>query len=225
MDINMILGAVLLAVFIVVGIALAVLLFELVKFIKRATTTVNNLDPTLKNVETMTTDAVPAVAKIDPLMDRVQLTVDSLNLEMMRIDQILEDLTEITDAASSATAAVETVTNAPISAVNNVAARGKGAIGSKSASRESVDLADQRDAVAKALEEYKAAEAKDAAARSERQAQPQKPAADPAPVAPEAAAEPVAPEVEAEPQTEAPAEEAPAPELDQAAAEDEQATA
>ena len=144
MDINMILGAVLLAVFIVVGIALAVLLFELVKFIKRATTTVNNLDPTLKNVETMTTDAVPAVAKIDPLMDRVQLTVDSLNLEMMRIDQILEDLTEITDAASSATAAVETVTNAPISAVNNVAARVKGAIGSKSASRESVDLADQR---------------------------------------------------------------------------------
>lgn len=162
MDINTILTAGLIAVFIVVGIALVILLLQIVKTLKAATVALNKVEPTLDNVKTMTDDIVPAVGKIDPLMDRVQLTLDSVNLEMMRVDMILEDITEITDAAASATNAVDNLTSAPLKAVNNVATRVKTAVGGKSASQESEQLAEQRVAVAKALEDYKDAEAKEA---------------------------------------------------------------
>lgn len=166
MDINEIIGIILPIVFIGVGIALIVFIIELVKLLKNVNTTVTDItkrvDPLLENVETMTKDIQPAITKVDPLMDRVQLTVDSLNLEMMRVDQILEDLSEITDSASSATTAVENITSAPLQAVNSVAARVRTAFGGKSASEESEQLAEQRVAVAKALEDYKAAEEKDA---------------------------------------------------------------
>ena len=162
MDINGVLNIVLLIVFALVGVALIAFLIELVKTLRTTQKTINNLEPTLKNVETITTNIQPTLAKIDPLMDRVQLTVDSMNLEMMRVDQILEDVSEITDSASSATAAVEGITNAPLKAVNNVASRVKTALGGKGASAESAQLAEQRVAVAQALESYKAAEEKDA---------------------------------------------------------------
>ena len=93
MDINMILTV----VFICVGIALIVFLIELVRTVRSARTTIDNvqkqLEPTLAHVEQITNEIKPAIAKVDPLMDRVSLTIDAANLEMMRVDQILEDVT------------------------------------------------------------------------------------------------------------------------------------
>ena len=166
MDVNGVLNIALPVVFICVGIALIVFIVELIKVLKLARTTIvdttEQLAPTLKNVEDITTNIQPTLAKIDPLVDRVQLTVDSVNLEMMRVDQILEDVSEITDSASSATAAVDNITSAPLKVVGNVADRVKTALGSKDSSDESAQLAEQRVAIAQALEEYKAAEEKDA---------------------------------------------------------------
>ena len=143
---------------IAVCVALVVLLVELVKVVKKAHATMVELDPTIENVNSITTSLVPVAEKADPLVDRVQLTLDAVNLEMMRVDEILEDVSEITDTASSATNAVDTIASAPVKAVSNVATRVRTAFGSKSASEESAQLAEQRVAVAKALEDYKAAE-------------------------------------------------------------------
>lgn len=161
MDITSVLNIILPIVFILVGIALIVFVIELIKTLKVAQGTITTLEPTLKNVEDITTNIQPTLAKIDPLMDRVQLTVDSVNLEMMRVDQILEDVSEISGAAAGATAAVDNITNAPLKAVNSVATRVKSKFGAKDASEESAQLAEQRVAVAQALEEYKAAEEND----------------------------------------------------------------
>lgn len=160
MDISGVLNIILIIVFCLVGVALIVFLVELIKTLRAAQKTINDVEPTLKNVETITTEIQPTLAKIDPLMDRVQLTVDSLNLEMMRVDQILEDVSEITDTASSATAAVDNITNAPLKAVSNVASKVKFAFGGKDASEEAAQLAEQRVAVAQALKDYEAAEGK-----------------------------------------------------------------
>ena len=141
-----------------VGVALVVLVVELIKFVKKANSTMNVLDPTIENVNAITTSLVPVVEKADPLVDRVQLTLDAVNLEMMRVDEILEDVSQITDTASSATTAVDNIASAPAKAVTNVATRVRNAFGGKSASEESAQLAEQRVAVAKALEDYKAAE-------------------------------------------------------------------
>ena len=153
----------LVAAFICVGIALVVLLIYLVRMIKSINATIDDVktkvEPMLDNAGTMTTDLVPVVKKVDPLVDRVTLTLDAVNLEMMRVDEILEDITQITDTASSATAAVDNITNAPIKAVNNVATRVRTSFGPKSASEESLELTEKQASVARALADYKAAQA------------------------------------------------------------------
>ena len=165
MDINGILTIILIIVFCLVGVALIFFLIELMKTLKSAQKTIDDLGPTLKNVEEMTTNLQPTVAKADPMMDRVLLTLDSVNLEMMRVDKILEDVSEITDTAAGATAAVDTITNAPVKAVESMAAKMKSKFTPKSASDESAQLAEQRVAVAQALKDYeKAEESKEAAA-------------------------------------------------------------
>ena len=175
MDINGVVNLILPIVFSLVGVALIVLLVELIKMMKVARQKVEDLGPTLKNVEEMTESVKPAVAKIDPLMDRVQLTMDSVNLEIMRVDKILEDVGEISNTAVSATAAVDNITNAPLKAVSNVAERVRNAFGGRGASQESEQLAEQRVAVARALEDYREAEKREAsqAKKGKREQKPQ----------------------------------------------------
>ena len=158
MDINMILTV----VFICVGIALIVFLIELVRTVRSARTTIDNvqkqLEPTLAHVEQITNEIKPAIAKVDPLMDRVSLTIDAANLEMMRVDQILEDVTAITDTASNAVEAVDNVANAPLELMNNVSSKVRKVLKPKAASDEAQMLEQQRVAAAKALDELRAAE-------------------------------------------------------------------
>lgn len=158
MDINMILTV----VFICVGIALIVFLIELVRTVRSARTTIDNvqkqLEPTLAHVEQITNEIKPAIAKVDPLMDRVSLTIDAANLEMMRVDQILEDVTDITDTASNAVEAVDNVANAPLELMNNVSSKVRKVLKPKAASDEAQMLEQQRVAAAKALDELRAAE-------------------------------------------------------------------
>ena len=158
MDINMILAV----VFICVGIALIVFLIELVRTVRSARTTIDNvqkqLEPTLAHVEQITNEIKPAIAKVDPLMDRVSLTIDAANLEMMRVDQILEDVTAITDTASNAVEAVDNVANAPLELMNNVSSKVRKVLKPKAASDEAQMLEQQRVAAAKALDELRAAE-------------------------------------------------------------------
>ena len=89
MDINMILTV----VFICVGIALIVFLIELVRTVRSARTTIDNvqkqLEPTLAHVEQITNEIKPAIAKVDPLMDRVSLTIDAANLEIRSLKMSL----------------------------------------------------------------------------------------------------------------------------------------
>ena len=137
------------------------------------------------------------MTRVDPLMERITLTVDSVNLEMMRVDEILADVTQITDTAASASTAVENVASAPAKAVTGVAAKVRERFGSKNASDESAQLGDQREAVAKALEDYKAAEmAEEQAAEKADYVEVEEPAAE---LEPEPAAEPE-PEPAAEPE-------------------------
>ena len=172
---------VLFAVIILAVVALALLLFRLVRTVGLANETLNTmkeqLGPTLDNMQTITTDIKPAVRKIDPLMDRVQLTVDAMNLEMMRVDGILEDVSQITGTASSATEAVDAIASAPVKAVSGVASKVREHFGSKHASDESAQLAEQRAAVAQALADYKAAEEKEAKAAAQSEAEVAAPAA------------------------------------------------
>jgi len=148
MDFGNILDIALPVVFVLVGIALIWLIIELVMTARKTRETVDGLqkqlEPTLKHVENITASLEPVSAKVDPLVERVSLTVDAANLEIMRVDQILEDVSEVTDTVSSAVNAVDAAANAPLELVNNITGRLRGAFKSPHASKESVDLGEQK---------------------------------------------------------------------------------
>lgn len=129
-------------VYIVVGAALVWFIVELVITIKKvrgkALDTIDELDPTIKNIEQMVSDIQPTINKVDPLVDRVTLTVDSVNLEMMRVDQILEDVGNVTGTLSKTVNTVDNVTSAPVDIVNSVTKKVRAKFRPKYASDESV---------------------------------------------------------------------------------------
>lgn len=89
----------------------------------------------MKHINTITAEAekevTPALKRVDPLIDRAELTVDTLNLELLRVDAILEDVEQVTDVAANTADAVNTITTAPTNAVAGLAEKIRGALGGK----------------------------------------------------------------------------------------------
>ncbi len=131
-------------VFALVGIALIWFVVELAMLVRKARGTVADVEkdllPTLANVNKITEGVVPVTAKVDPLMDRVSLTVDAANLEIMRVDQILEDVGQITGSVTKTMDAVDTVTSAPVELVSSVTSKMRSKFKPRYASDESVKL-------------------------------------------------------------------------------------
>lgn len=144
MDFNQLIGI----VYVVLGFALVWLVIEIIVTVRRARKDVADIkrqvEPTLQHVQGITEALEPVTKKIDPLVDRVSLTVDAANLEIMRLDQILEDVGEVTDSVSSTVSTVDAITSAPMDLVNNVTSRVRGAFRARGASEESVALGDQK---------------------------------------------------------------------------------
>ena len=90
---------------------------------------------TMKSVQNIAADAekevAPALTKVNPMVDKAELMLDTVNLEMLRVDAILEDVEQITDVASKAATTVDAVTSAPADAVTSIVDRIRGSIGSK----------------------------------------------------------------------------------------------
>ena len=82
MEIGEILRYVLMAVGALALVALIVALVQLARTLKTARTTLTDLkqqlDPTLEHVNHITAELEPAIAKVDPLVDRVQLLLWTL---------------------------------------------------------------------------------------------------------------------------------------------------
>lgn len=146
MDAATLLNALLVLAIIFAVVALGVLFLRLKKTVDAVTSMVDDMKarlmPTLGHVEQLTNDLQPVVKKANPLMDRVNLTVDELNLELMRVDQLLSDLGDVTATASNAAGAVDTVTAAPAKLVTSVSDRFYRALNGKKTSSMSAQLAE-----------------------------------------------------------------------------------
>lgn len=90
---------------------------------------------TMKSVEHMAAEAdkelTPVLAKVDPMVDKAELTIDTLNLEMLRVDSILEDVEQISSVAGKTATTVDTVTSAPADAVSSIVGHIRGTLSSK----------------------------------------------------------------------------------------------
>lgn len=124
-------------VYIVVGAALVWFIVELVLTIRRTRSMVDDvqkqIEPTLDNVQQLTEDA-------KPLVERVSLTVDAANLEIMRVDEILQDVNQITGTVTRAVDTVDNVANAPMDLVNSLTRKVRNKLGGKQASDVSKEM-------------------------------------------------------------------------------------
>lgn len=125
-------------IFAVVGIVLLVALVYLIRTLKTVRSTIidtkKQLDPTLQNMAELTSSAKPLVVKSEPILDRAALSLDALNLEVMRLDGILENVAEMTTTAQHAVSALDALANAPQRAVQHVTKKVTGVINKSSAS-------------------------------------------------------------------------------------------
>lgn len=108
-------------------IALVALAYFLITLLKSFKQTMTKVDPLLDEAKVTLTEArdalekvKPSLDRIDPLMERLTLTVDAANLEIMRVDQIMEDINTITGNVSKATESIDTITSAPLGAISSV---------------------------------------------------------------------------------------------------------
>lgn len=62
-------------------------------------------------------------ARVNPILEKADVSVDALNADLLRVDGILSNVEEISSAAASATRAVESVTSAPLEIATNLADR------------------------------------------------------------------------------------------------------
>lgn len=117
--------------FALVGVALVWLVVELALTVRSGRKTLDKIN-----------------TEIDPMMNRVNLTLDAANLEILRVDAILEDVSQITDTMANATTTVDKLAQAPVSAVSNVTDRVRNVLKSSKASKSSAELAAARRAAA-----------------------------------------------------------------------------
>jgi hypothetical protein len=61
--------------------------------------------------------------RLVPLLDKADVTVDAMNAELLRIDQIVTRVEEVTDRVNSTSRTVQEVANAPGEIVNDLADR------------------------------------------------------------------------------------------------------
>ncbi len=104
-------------------VALVALAYVMVSLKKTIDETMSKVNPLLDGAQEALDRVQPALDRIDPLMERITLTVDAANLEIMRVDQILEDVNTITGNVSKATESLDTVTSLPFEALSNVTGR------------------------------------------------------------------------------------------------------
>lgn len=127
-----------------VAVVIIWLIVELVLTVRKTRKIVDDVqksvDVVVKDVDEIKGELMPAIKKVDPLMDRVSLSVDAVNLELLRVDEIMTDVKTMSSAAASATNSINTVASAPVDFVSGVADKVRRHFGPKAASKESMRI-------------------------------------------------------------------------------------
>lgn len=113
------------ALLVILGVVVLVLLIKVLL----------SANKTMKSVEVIANEAEkeipPVLQKVNPIVDKAELTIDTVNLEMLRVDSILEDVEQVSTVAGKTASAVDTVTSGPADAVTSLVDRIRGSLGSK----------------------------------------------------------------------------------------------
>ena len=82
------------------------------------------IEPKLDDVKAKTAALKPAVAQVDGLMGQVNLTLDALDVELLKVDDKLDQLSGITDKVSTVTENAPKVMGAAKTALKTTVKKG-----------------------------------------------------------------------------------------------------
>lgn len=106
---------------------------------------------TLELVKTLRSTRV-LVERVDmnliPLLEKADVTIDAVNVELLRIDEIVTRVEQVTDRLSSTSRTVQEVANAPAEIVNDIADKVRRAFRSRKHASTDVDTAESTDEAA-----------------------------------------------------------------------------
>lgn len=108
--------------------------------VKQANVTLDNIQPTIAQLNTTIENLQPTVQGTAPLLDKAGNTIDALTLDLLRVDEILSDLSSVTSTASKASDSVEGITSGAADLANSVVDKIKTTfnLGSRPAKRRTV---------------------------------------------------------------------------------------
>lgn len=97
---------------------------SITKDINEVTTTANktieDLQPIVSKVDGMVTDLEPAVQQVQPLLEKANTAVDVVTVDLANVNDILVDVSSVTDTASNVTSTVSKAANSAVSGVAGV---------------------------------------------------------------------------------------------------------
>lgn len=79
--------------------------------------TINQVNPVVDKLDGMVDDLDPAIKQADPLMTRVNTAVDALTVDLVHVDDVLADVSKVTNTGATVSTAV---TNGVTKAVGNI---------------------------------------------------------------------------------------------------------
>lgn len=98
---------------------------------KSVNKTIEDLQPILENVDATVKSLQPTIQEVQPLLNKAGTTIDALSLDLLRVDEILADVSDITNTAANATSAVGGVASNASDVANSVLGKVKSKLGSK----------------------------------------------------------------------------------------------
>lgn len=97
--------------------------------------TMEEIKPILANVDTTLTNLQPTVQELQPLLSKVGTTVDAVSLDLLRVDEILADVSDITSTGAHASNAAGNVVANASHAANQVINKVRGKLVGKEKSK------------------------------------------------------------------------------------------
>lgn len=90
------------------------------ELVNSANKAMEDIQPIIKKVDGMVTDLEPAVSEVQPLVEKTSAAIDVATVDLATVNDILLDVSSVTDTASNVTNTVSKAANSAVSGVAGV---------------------------------------------------------------------------------------------------------
>jgi len=91
--------------------------------------TISNIQPVIKRLDTTVDNLQPTIQEVQPLLNKAGGTIDALSQNLLRLEEIVSDVSSVTSTAANATVATNDLASNATNVANSVLTRIKSKFG------------------------------------------------------------------------------------------------